>query len=213
MARRRVSSMSHFSKARTLYHNLGYVTLFIYFRFFHAPYRLAETFVPKKGRIMDLGCGYGFFANLLGLASPEREVLGVELSAKKLQYADKELKNVRFINGDITRLKLKDCDAVILFHVLHHLHSYAQQQRLLKEAYNKLKKGGALIIVEIDSRPLWKFLFTVVVDAALYIGDWFYYRSEKKFVALFEKLDFKVERVVPAHRFVPLSHKIYVCRK
>lgn len=205
--------MSHIIKARRLYHNLGYVTVFTYFRFFHAPYRLTETFVPKKGRIMDLGCGYGFFANLLGLVSPEREVIGVELSSKKLQYADKNIENVRFINEDLTKLKLQDCDAVILFHVLHHLNSYIQQQRLLKEAYKKLKKGGVLIIVEIDNKPLWKFLFTMVIDSLLYIGNWFYYRSEKQFIALFEKLGFKVEKIVPAHRFVPLSHKIYVCRK
>jgi len=92
----------HTAKTRSLYHNLGYVTVFIYFRYFHAPYKLTERLVPKKGKIMDLGCGYGFFANLLGLSSPEREVLGVELSARKLQYADRGIKNVTFLNEDIT---------------------------------------------------------------------------------------------------------------
>ena len=205
--------MSQIRKTRRLYHNMGYVTVFTYFRFFHAPYKLTETFVPKEGKIMDLGCGYGFFSNLLGLASPKREVLGVELSARKLKYADKGIANVRFINEDVTRLKIDDCDAVILFHVLHHLNSHAQQQRLLKEVYKKLKKGGRLIIVEIDARPLWKFIFTVVIDATLYIGDWFYYRTQKQFCELFERLGFDIEDVVAADRFVPLSHKIYVCRK
>lgn len=205
--------MSQLRKARRLYHNLGYVTVFTYFRFFHAPYELAETFVPKRGKIIDLGCGYGFFSNLLGMASSEREVLGIELSKRKLHYTDQGIKNVRFINENITKLEMENCDGIILFHVLHHLHSYAQQHRLLKEAYKKLKKGGKLIVVEIDNRPLWKFLFTIVVDATLYIGNWFYYRTEKQFIGLFKKLGFETERVVEAHRFVPLSHKIYVCRK
>ncbi|NQT90373.1 MAG: class I SAM-dependent methyltransferase [Candidatus Omnitrophica bacterium] len=205
--------MSEIRKTRRLYRNLGYVTVFIYFRFFHAPYDLAETLVPRQGKIMDLGCGYGFFANLLGLASKKRDVMGVEFSDRKLQYADQGVENVRFINEDITKLTVIDCDAIILFHVLHHLHSHNQQQRLLKEAYKKLKKGGKLIVVEIDNKPLWKFLFTVAIDATLYIGNWFYYRTEKQFIELFERLDFTVEKIVPAHRFVPLSHKIYVCRK
>lgn len=205
--------MREIGRTRSLYGNLGYVTVFTYFRFFHAPYKLTETFVPKKGKVMDLGCGYGFFANLLGLSSQQRDVMGVELSGRKIQYADQGIKNVRFINEDITKLTLNDCDAIILFHVLHHLHSFAQQQRLLKEAYAKLKRGGRLIVVEIDTRPLWKFLFTIVVDASLYIGNWFYYRSEKKFLELFKKLNFDIEYVVPADRLVPLSHKIYVCRK
>lgn len=203
----------HTKKTRSLYQNLGYVTVFTYFRYFHAPYKLTERFVPKKGKIMDLGCGYGFFANLLGLASSEREVLGVELSSRKLQHADKGVKNVKFINKDITKLKMHDCDAVILFHVLHHLHSYNQQHRFLKEAYRKLKKGGKLIVVEIDNKPLWKFLFTIAVDATLYIGDWFYYRSEAKFIELFKRVGLTTEKIIPAHKFVPLSHKIYVCRK
>ncbi|MFC1807387.1 class I SAM-dependent methyltransferase [Candidatus Omnitrophota bacterium] len=205
--------MSHTRKTRVLYHNLGYVTMFTYFRFFHAPYKLTERLVPKKGKIMDLGCGYGFFPNLLGLTSSGREVLGIELNQRKLQYADKGVENVKFINSDITKLNMTDCDCVILFHVLHHLHSYNQQHRLLKEAYKKLKKGGKLIVVEIDNKPLWKFLFTICVDATLYIGDWFFYRTQKHFKELFKKVGFETEQVVPAHKLVPLSHVVYVCKK
>jgi tRNA1(Val) A37 N6-methylase TrmN6 len=74
----------------------------MYFRFCHAPYHLVETLVPKKGKIIDLGSGYGFFSNMLGLASPDREVIGVELNERKSQYADRNVKNVKFINIDIT---------------------------------------------------------------------------------------------------------------
>lgn len=207
------NKMSQLKNTKRLYHNLGYVTVFTYFRFFHAPYGLTETFVPKNGRIMDLGCGYGFFANLLGIASLGREVMGLELSARKLQYADRGIKNVKFINEDIAKLEMDPCDGIILFHVLHHLDSYVQQHRLLSEAYKKLKTGGKLIVVEIDHKPLWKFLFTFLIDTALYFGDRFYYRSEKNFIELFEKLGFKIEKVVSAHKHVPLSHKIYICTK
>jgi SAM-dependent methyltransferase len=205
--------MTELKKAKRLYHNLGYVTIFTYFRFFHAPYELTEKFVQKNGKIMDLGCGYGFFSNFLGITSPGREVIGLELSARKLQYADRGVKNVTFVNEDIAKIRMEPCDCIILFHVLHHLDSYPQQHKLLSEAYKKLKEGGRLIIVEIDYKPLWKFLFTFMIDTMLYFGDRFYYRSEKQFAELFDKIGFKMEKVVSAHKFVPLSHKIYICRK
>lgn len=205
--------MPHARKTRRLYHNLGYVTVFTYFRFFHAPYGLVETLLPKKGRIMDLGSGYGFFSNMLGLASPEREVIGVELSQRKMRYADRSVKNVRFINNDVTRLKLDDCDAIILFHVLHHLSSYPEQHRLVKECYKKLKKGGKLIVVEIDYKPLWKFLVTFLIDAILYMGDRILYRNRKQFTGLLEKVGLKVNSIIPAHRLVPLSHVVFICEK
>jgi len=205
--------MSRLKETRRLYHNLGYVTVFTYFRFFHAPYSLVESLVPHKGSIVDLGCGYGFFSNMLGLNSPEREVVGIELNERKLRYAGRNVKNVQFINGDITKLKLDKSDAIVLFHVLHHLKSFQAQHRLLKECYKKLKKGGELIVVEIDYKPLWKFLFTFLIDAALYFGDRFYYRSRGQFDRLFKRVGFEPESIIPAHKFVPLSHIVYTCRK
>lgn len=205
--------MSHVKKTRRLYHNLGYVTVFTYFRFFHAPYGLVESLMPKSGKIIDLGSGYGFFSNMLGLASSEREVIGIELNKRKMQYANRNVKNVTFINEDITNLRLTDCDVIIFFHVLHHLNSFSEQHRLLKECCKKLKKDGKLIVVEIDYKPLWKFLITFFIDSMLYLGDRFYYRGQRQFKQLFEKIGLKIEQVMPAHKFVPLSHVIYICKK
>jgi len=205
--------MPNARKTRRLYHNLGYVTVFTYFRFFHAPYRLVETLIARKGKIIDLGSGYGFFENMLAMNSPEREVIGFELNQRKMKYADRNVKNVRFINKDITKTKLDDCDVIVLFHVLHHLNSYQSQHRLLKECVKKLKKGGKLIVVEIDYKPLWKFLFTFMIDATLYMGDRLFYRNQRQFKGLFAKLNLRLVSTIPAHKFVPLSHVVYICEK
>lgn len=196
-----------------LYKNLGYVTIFSYLRFLHTPYGLVEPLVPRKGKIIDLGCGYGFFSNMLGISSPERSVIGIEFSERKIQYANRNIKNVQFIKEDVTKLLLDDCDAVILFHVLHHLKSYQEQYRLISECSKRLKKGGKLIVVEIDYKPLWKFLVTFLIDSALYLGNRIYYRSRKEFETLFVEIALKVESIIPAHKFVPLSHVVYVCEK
>jgi 2-polyprenyl-3-methyl-5-hydroxy-6-metoxy-1,4-benzoquinol methylase len=196
-----------------LYKNLGYVTAFSYLRSFHTPYGLVESLISRNGKIIDLGCGYGFFSNMLGIASPERNVTGIELNKRKIQYASRGIKNVQFFKEDITKLKLDACDAVVFFHVLHHLKSYEEQYSLISECSKRLKSGGKLIVVEIDYKPFWKFLVTFLIDSTLYLGDRIYYRSRKEFESLFMEIGFRVESIVPAHKCVPLSHVIYVCEK
>jgi SAM-dependent methyltransferase len=205
--------MQYIHQTKRLYFNLGYVTVFMYFRFCHAPYKLLESLVPKQGKIIDLGCGYGFFSNLLGLASPEREVIGIEISSRKLKYAPRGVSNVKFVNADITKMDIEDCDAIVLIHVLHHLRSYQEQEILLNNCYKRLRGGGKLIVAEIDRHPFWKYLFSVFIDNTLYFGDRFFFRTEEGFKDLFTRIGFKVEKILPAHKKVPLSHKIFVCTK
>ena len=41
------------------------------------PFDIIEKHVPKKGTIVDLGCGFGIFANFLAIQSDDRKVIGI----------------------------------------------------------------------------------------------------------------------------------------
>lgn len=41
-------------------------------------YALFDRLVPQKGRITDIGCGYGPLCYMLAMLSPERELLGID---------------------------------------------------------------------------------------------------------------------------------------
>ena len=43
--------------------------------------------MPAVGRVLDIGCGHGLFSIYLGLMSPDRDVLGVDIDARKLVIA------------------------------------------------------------------------------------------------------------------------------
>lgn len=204
--------MPHVKAAHSLYRGNGYVTAFSYIRFRDAPYRLVESLLPRSGRIMDLGCGYGFFTNLLGLASPDREVIGIELNERKLRFAHQGLKNVRFLCGDITGMELEPCDAIVIFHVLHHLRSHEEQERLLENCRRYLKPNGQLVVVEMDKRPWWKYRITALMDMLMYWGDRFHFRSTEQLSELIERFGFQIETILPAHRLT-LPNMVYVCRK
>ena len=62
--------------------------LFVHGRAFLSDLAVVERYVPKKGFIVDLGCGHGLFACVLRESSPTRRVLGIDLDPRyALTYA------------------------------------------------------------------------------------------------------------------------------
>jgi len=47
------------------------------------PLLQVEPHLPRRGRLVDLGCGKGLFAAILSLGSAERRITGFDLDPKK----------------------------------------------------------------------------------------------------------------------------------
>ena len=41
-----------------------------------------------KGKILDIGCGYGFMSYMLHFTSPEREITGIDYDEEKIETAN-----------------------------------------------------------------------------------------------------------------------------
>ena len=61
----------------------------------------------------------------------------------------------------MTKSDLAEADCILLIHLLHHLSSCEEQEKLVKVCFEKLKKGGKLIVSEIGRRPWWKYIITI----------------------------------------------------
>ena len=60
--------------------------------------------VPAAGRLLEVGCGHGLFANAAALAHPGLDVLGVDPDARKIRWAGATVgsrRNVRFREGGL----------------------------------------------------------------------------------------------------------------
>lgn len=120
----------------------------------------ARRYLGRGGRLLDVGCGYGFFLNLA--KDQGWEVYGAEMSEDACQFAQEKFGLNMFCGG------LKEAsfpsdyfDVVTLWNVLDHM-TYPQQQ--LPEIKRILKNDGLLFL------RLPNFLFQ---EKARRIGDAF----------------------------------------
>src|SRR3989344_1821533 len=144
-------------------------SVYINLRWRLCPFTLMEQFLPKKGIIIDVGCGYGLLANLIALNSVERNVYGFDLSRRRIDIAKRTIRNMNKLHFELKNvrdLKLNSCDAIVMSDFLHHI-PYKEQENLIRQAKDKLKKSGILIIQDIDKKPLSKYLFAAALDNLL----------------------------------------------
>lgn len=199
-------------RLRELYAGRGWTSLFCRLRYWHANVPGVEEHVPAEGTIVDLGCGHGVLANYLALRSPNRRVIGFDLSEHRIAVAQSiGLPNAEFHCRDLFATEPVPCRVMIVADVLHHLESLEAGEALLARCCERLPEDGLLIVKEIARRPLWKYLATQPADFLFYSGK-VYFRSAAQFDALFDRLGLETT-FVPLHRWRPMSHIMYLCRK
>jgi 2-polyprenyl-3-methyl-5-hydroxy-6-metoxy-1,4-benzoquinol methylase len=178
------------------------------------PFELVESHVPRRGRVLDFGCGYGMLSNFLALKSPDRRVLGIDLNRERIEVAkrSKGHPEVSFQLGDVRDFQGIPFDAVVMTDVLHHI-SDDKVRVLLRIIRSCLSDNGILVVLDVDRCPLRKFYTTYLIDRLLNLTRSLHYRSRGFLVRLIEQSGFRVQRVVLADQGLPLSDVIYLCRK
>lgn len=143
----------------------------IYDRLRHVicPFDKVLGYIPKKGRILDIGSGYGTFAILMA-EQEEREIIGIELNKKKIDIAKsrtKDFKNLDFIFVDINDFDTdKKFNVIVCIDVLHHI-NLANHKNIFEKVYRLLANDGIFIIKELDTRPYHKYLWSYIHDIIL----------------------------------------------
>lgn len=197
-------------------------TLHALARRINCPFSLVKEYVPvDRGDIYDFGCGHGIFVNILaGSAKGQTRFSGFDIDKGKIESARSanKFKNVTFEVKDITEgLSLENAGCIILIDALARL-SFGEQEKLLERCLCYLSDRGVLLIKEIDTRPLLKYLWTLFHETIVFrafrltCGKGLYYRNQSGFKLLLEKVGYSVN-VIPIHKGYPYSHILYFCQK
>lgn len=115
-------------------------------------YQIFHELVPTKGKILDLGCGYGFMSYMLSFTSAEREITGVDYDQEKIETANhcfSKTARVNFIHADVLKFDFEKYDAVILADMLHYLNT-DEQEIIIEKCIDNLNHGGTIIIRDGD---------------------------------------------------------------
>ncbi len=116
-------------------------------------YKLFESYLPKQGKITDVGCGYGFLPLMLSFTGLDRKITGVDYDKEKIDIASNcisKTNNVNFICADVTEYDYDYSDAFIISDVLHYLKK-EQQVEVISRCVNKLNSNGIMIIRDADA--------------------------------------------------------------
>jgi len=118
------------------------------------PFAALERLVPDRGEILDLGCGFGYFAHLLVQGSATRRVRGIDLDAEKIAVAERsagERGNPVFEVADLGHFAPASCDAVLAVDVFYLL-PYEVQVRLIRQTREALSAGGVFLLKTMAER-------------------------------------------------------------
>jgi SAM-dependent methyltransferase len=179
------------------------------------PFEAVESHVPRKGRILDFGCGYGMLSNFLVLKSPDRQVLGIDLNRARVEVAKRSSKGhheISFQLGDVPDFQGVPFDAVVMTDVLHHIDD-ANVRVLLRIIRSCLSDHGTLVVLDMDRSPIRKFYTTYLIDRLLNLHWSLHYRSRDLLMRLLGEMGFCVHRDLSADRGSPLSDVIDHCKK
>ena len=173
-------------------------------------------YLPRRGSILDLGCGFGLFSLYFACVEPGRQLLGVDISARRVGYARSSaerlrLGNVEYAVGDALDWEGEQrFDAIYMLDMIHHLPRQAVAP-FLEKVRGRLREGGILVLKDVEDRPAWKRAFTLLLDRLMVGRAPIRYWPARELSALLEGLGFAVIK----HRMrdiLPYPHILYVAR-
>ena len=106
---------------------------------YSALYELAASQVPRDSKVVELGCGYGKFADVLHTKKTLRSYVGIDWDRDAVRCARQDNQDLTFVEADITRLNYNDVSTYVTLEVLEHLHGDI-------ELLSKLPRGSRVLL-------------------------------------------------------------------
>ena len=177
-----------------------------------------EQYLPKEGKILDIGCGFGLFSLFFASCAPSRSLFSFDINQRRIRIAREAgeklglTDRVCFRNGNVLKYEFGErVDGIVVLDLLHHIPKGTVPE-ILRRFYEILPSGGIAIIKDVDNRPLPKVVFTWVLDKIMDLKTPVHYFSREQMSSMLRSVGFDV-KYHELRDILPYPHILYVCRK
>jgi|SRR5919108_1024521 2-polyprenyl-3-methyl-5-hydroxy-6-metoxy-1,4-benzoquinol methylase len=174
-------------------------------------------YLPTRGAVLDIGCGFGLFSLYFAAVAPGRFVRGLDVSERRIGMARRaarrlSIDNVAYDHGDARDFKGDgEVAAAYMLDIVHHVPPDAVGP-LLRQLLRCLGPGGVLVVKDVDTSPAPKRWFTWALDRAMAPRTPVHYWSREELTATLEATGFRVRRHLMVD-LLPYPHILYICDK
>lgn len=153
--------------------------------------------LPRRAKILDIGCGSGFAIEQCVKNRPDIQVCGIDVTESLINYASKTRPKFKFFlaKGETLPFADNEFDSVLYLDVIEHLLDPAKS---LMEARRCLKKDGKLIIlVVLENHPVFRIIWSLwlKLKGKVWHGAHLFIFTKKTLVDLVEKSGFEVTKI------------------
>ena len=156
---------------------LGYFLANPVRRMMHNPEQILEPYIKENMKVVDIGCGMGFFSlPIAKMVGEKGQVICIDLQQQMIKSLHKKASKAGLLSRIETRIctesslqiddLIGEINFILAFAVIHEIPDASDA---LTQIYHSLKKGGNLLISE-PSHHVSKEDFDVSVETAKKIG-------------------------------------------
>lgn len=178
------------------------------------PFGQIESYFPKNGLIIDIGCGEGVLATLLAISSKKRKVEGYDINQDKInlgQSIAQRIPNLSFQRKNVLKENLPKAAGFVLSDFLHHIPE-EQHKSLLKRIVEATDKNGIIVIKEIDLADGIRSKISRFFDFLFYPGQNVSFINSQDLANFLKSLGLKVD-LIKTQKWFPGSTTLFICRR
>lgn len=152
-----------------------------------------QKFISENSSVLDIGCGFCHFLNNI----KAKEKVGVDANPAVKNFAGPGVNIIQSSDLSLSSLPAEHFDRIFLSNFLEHLDSGQQVVRLLQRAWELLKPGGKVMILQPNFRLLGEAYFDFIDHKTIL--------TDKSLEEALDIAGFRVEKKVI--RFLPYTTK------
>lgn len=187
---------------------------YMFLRLLVLPFKEIDKYLPKRGLILDAGCGNGPLTVYLSVSSDKRAVIGWDINRSRLEDARKirkDVANVRFEDNDVLKTPMPRLMGAVASDFLHHI-PFDDHRNVIRKIYKYLKQEGTFVLKEVDKSDFLRHIGSYFFDKLFYPRETICFRTKKDWVSMLEEEGFEVKTHNTLLWF-PASTVLFICRK